>query len=186
MVSDAMEAIGGNAYVEESILPRLLRDCQVLPIWEGTSNILSLDVMRANRRDRAYEPFFARAGRALEAGAGEPALAPYADRVRERMAADARSLEAMAGRSLDDQQRGAREWVENAGRTMTLALLLEAAVHPPLRAAASAAARRLLARPYAAMAAMSLDAAALADTEEALLSAGYRAVPDRSAEPQAG
>ena len=46
-VSEAMEAIGGNAYIEESILPRLLRDCQVLPIWEGTTNILTLDAMRA-------------------------------------------------------------------------------------------------------------------------------------------
>jgi alkylation response protein AidB-like acyl-CoA dehydrogenase len=175
MVSDAMEAIGGNAYIEESILPRLLRDCQVLPIWEGTSNILSLDVLRVNRRDRAYEPFFARAGEALEAAAREPELAPLANRVRERTARDARSLEAMAGRSLEDQQRGSREWVESAGRTMTLALLLEAAAHPPLRAAAAAAARRLLARPYAAMAAMSLDGAALADTEEDLLRAAYRA-----------
>ncbi|MFN2387024.1 MAG: acyl-CoA dehydrogenase family protein [Thermoanaerobaculia bacterium] len=178
VVSDAMEAIGGNAYVEESILPRLLRDCQVLPIWEGTSNILSLDVMRANRRDRAYEPFFARVGQALEAAAPSTDLAPLADRVRERIAADARSLETIAGRSLEDQQRGAREWVENAGRTMTLALLLEAAGQPPLRAAAAAAARRLLARPYAAMAAMSLDAAALADTEEDLLRAGYRGATD--------
>ena len=132
MVSDAMEAIGGNAYVEESILPRLLRDCQVLPIWEGTSNILSLDVMRANRRDRSYEPFFARVGHALEAAAKEPPLAAIAEQVQERIGRDARSLETMAGQSLDDQQRGAREWVETAGRTMTLALLLEAASGSPL------------------------------------------------------
>ena len=177
MVSDSMEAIGGNAYIEESILPRLLRDCQVLPIWEGTSNILSLDVMRANRRDRSYEPFFARVGQALEDAAKEPQLTAIAEQVRERIGRDARLLETMAGQSLDDQQRGAREWVETAGRTMTLALLLEAATHPPLRAPAVAAVRRLLARPYGAMAAMSLDAAALADTEEDLLRAGYLEAP---------
>ena len=184
IVSDSMEAIGGNAYIEESILPRLLRDCQVLPIWEGTSNILSLDVMRANRRERAYEPFFARVGQALEGAATAPELAALADLVRARVGKAARTLETMAGQSLDDQQRGAREWVETAGRTMTLALLLEAASHPPLRAPATAAVRRLLARPYAAMAAMSLDAAALADTEEDLLRAGYRgAREDRTTTP---
>jgi hypothetical protein len=48
-----------------------------------------------------------------------------------------------------------------------------AARHPPLHAVAVAALRRLSARPYATMAAMSLEAAALADTEEALLRAGY-------------
>jgi acyl-CoA dehydrogenase len=172
VVSESMEAIGGNAYIEESILPRLLRDCQVLPIWEGTSNILSLDVMRANRRQRAYEPFYARVSEAVEAAGRDPELRPFAEQVRERVGRDAKSLEELAGRAPEDQQRGSRQWLETAGRTMTLALLLEAASHPPLRAAA-AALRRLLVRPYAAMAAMSLEAAALADTEEPLLRAGY-------------
>ena len=175
LVSECMEAIGGNAYIEESILPRLLRDCQVLPIWEGTSNILSLDVLRANRRERSYQPFFARVDEAIEAAGRDRALGEFADRIRARVEQDARSLERLAGAAMDDQQRGAREWVETAGRTMTLALMLEAAAHPPLHEVALAALRRLLARPYAAMAAISLDAAALADTEEDLLRAGYRA-----------
>src|SRR6266849_946481 len=45
-VSEAMELIGGNAYIEESPLPRMLRDAQVLPIWEGTTNIMVLDALR--------------------------------------------------------------------------------------------------------------------------------------------
>jgi alkylation response protein AidB-like acyl-CoA dehydrogenase len=173
MVSESMEAIGGNAYIEESILPRLLRDCQVLPIWEGTSNILSLDVMRANRREQTQESFFARAGEAVGAARRDPTLAALAGQVQERLGQDARYLERLEAQSPEDQQRGARQWVETAGRTMTLALLLEAARHPPLHAVAVAALRRLSARPYATMAAMSLEAAALADTEEALLRAGY-------------
>ncbi len=173
IVSESMEAIGGNAYIEESILPRLLRDCQVLPIWEGTSNILSLDVMRANRRERAHESFFARAAEAIEAARRQPTLAALGGQIQERLGKDARYLERLAGQSPEDQQRGARQWVETAGRTMTLALLLEAASHPPLEAVAFAALRRLSVRPYATMAAMSLEAAALADTEEELLRAGY-------------
>ena len=57
--SECMELIGGNAYIEEHILPRLLRDAQVLPIWEGTSNIQSLDLLRALQKEGANE-FFTR------------------------------------------------------------------------------------------------------------------------------
>lgn len=55
--SYAMEIQGGNGYVEEFVTERLLRDAQVLPIWEGTENILSLDVLRALEREDAHEPF---------------------------------------------------------------------------------------------------------------------------------
>ena len=44
--SESMELIGGNAYIEEFGVAKLLRDAQVLPIWEGTTNIQSLDLLR--------------------------------------------------------------------------------------------------------------------------------------------
>ncbi|XP_054721903.1 acyl-CoA dehydrogenase family member 11-like isoform X1 [Uloborus diversus] len=47
VVSEGIEAFGGQGYMEDTGLPVLLRDCQVLPIWEGTTNILSLDVLRS-------------------------------------------------------------------------------------------------------------------------------------------
>ncbi|MGH7649428.1 MAG: acyl-CoA dehydrogenase family protein, partial [Gemmatimonadaceae bacterium] len=47
VASEAIEAFGGAGYIEDTGLPRLLRDAQVLPIWEGTTNVLSLDVWRA-------------------------------------------------------------------------------------------------------------------------------------------
>ncbi len=50
MIAEAMECIGGNAYVEESRLPRLYREAPVNAIWEGTGNMLCLDVMRALRK----------------------------------------------------------------------------------------------------------------------------------------
>jgi Acyl-CoA dehydrogenases len=55
VASEALEAIGGAGYIEDTGLPRLLRDAQVLPIWEGTTNMLSLDVWRAIERTRALE-----------------------------------------------------------------------------------------------------------------------------------
>ena len=47
LASEALEACGGAGYVEDTGLPMLLRDAQVLPIWEGTTNVLSLDALRA-------------------------------------------------------------------------------------------------------------------------------------------
>src|SRR5690606_3357394 len=53
VASEAIEAFGGAGYVEDTGLPTLLRDAQVLPIWEGTTNVLSLDLLRAEQRDGA-------------------------------------------------------------------------------------------------------------------------------------
>ncbi|GAA5065208.1 hypothetical protein HNP84_006726 [Thermocatellispora tengchongensis] len=58
--SDAIEVHGGNGYIEQWPVARLLRDAQVNPIWEGGDNILCLDVRRAMVRERAHEPFLDR------------------------------------------------------------------------------------------------------------------------------
>lgn len=47
VVSEALECVGGVGYCEDSHLPRFARDVQVLSIWEGTTNVLSLDLLRA-------------------------------------------------------------------------------------------------------------------------------------------
>ncbi len=46
-VSESLECFGGMGYIEDTGLPAMLRDAQVLPIWEGTSTVMSLDVVRA-------------------------------------------------------------------------------------------------------------------------------------------
>ncbi|MFF5707428.1 acyl-CoA dehydrogenase family protein [Streptomyces sp. NPDC012794] len=51
MVAEALECLGGNGYVEESGLPRLLRESPVNSIWEGSGNVQSLDVLRALQRE---------------------------------------------------------------------------------------------------------------------------------------
>jgi len=47
LVYEAMECLGGNGYVEESLLPRLYREAPVNAIWEGSGNVMCLDVLRA-------------------------------------------------------------------------------------------------------------------------------------------
>jgi len=49
--SEGLEAFGGAGYMEDTGLPRMLRDAQTLPIWEGTTNVLSLDVLRAEHKE---------------------------------------------------------------------------------------------------------------------------------------
>jgi hypothetical protein len=53
VTGDAMEVRGGAGYIEEWPEPRLVRDAHLGSIWEGTSNIVALDVMRAARREGA-------------------------------------------------------------------------------------------------------------------------------------
>ncbi|HXW59599.1 MAG TPA: acyl-CoA dehydrogenase family protein [Solirubrobacteraceae bacterium] len=68
---EALECLGGNGYVEESGMPRLYREAPLASIWEGSGNVISLDVLRA----------LARSPRALEV---------YLDEVREATGADPR------------------------------------------------------------------------------------------------
>ncbi len=49
--AEALECLGGNGYVEESPLPRLLRDAPLNGIWEGSGNVIALDVLRALSRE---------------------------------------------------------------------------------------------------------------------------------------
>ncbi|MGQ7792773.1 isovaleryl-CoA dehydrogenase [Faunimonas sp. B44] len=50
-LAEAMECLGGNGYVEDGPLPRLYREAPVNAIWEGSGNVMALDVLRAIRRD---------------------------------------------------------------------------------------------------------------------------------------
>jgi putative acyl-CoA dehydrogenase len=69
-VYEAMECLGGNGYVEESLLPRLYREAPVNAIWEGSGNVMCLDVLRALAVERDA------ASAVLDALAGETADLP--------------------------------------------------------------------------------------------------------------
>jgi acyl-CoA dehydrogenase len=65
LASEGVEALGGNGYIEDWPLARVLRDAQVLPIWEGTTNILVLDTFRALRKESGHEALFAELERGI-------------------------------------------------------------------------------------------------------------------------
>ena len=80
--SDAIEVHGGNGYVENWPVARILRDAQVNTLWEGPDNILCLDVRRGIERDQADVAFLDRLREAVTAGpAGDSTAALVAERV---------------------------------------------------------------------------------------------------------
>jgi hypothetical protein len=69
--SDAIEVHGGNGYIEQWPVARLLRDAQVNTIWEGADNILCLDVRRGIEKESAHEAWLERVRSAASAGSGD-------------------------------------------------------------------------------------------------------------------
>jgi putative acyl-CoA dehydrogenase len=87
---EAMEVLGGSGYIEESIMPRLYREAPVNSIWEGSGNVMCLDVLRAIGRS----PNMADVLRS-ELG-GDARLKTFADRLVKRLGAPDRNDEAQA------------------------------------------------------------------------------------------
>lgn len=117
--SEALEAHGGAGYVEDTGLPTLLRDAQVLPIWEGTTNVLALELLRGIQAVGGLD-CYAEAVRSAAAAAQEPGLARAAQR-----AVDATEHALTWLRSADGPARmaGARRLALTLGRSLALALL---------------------------------------------------------------
>jgi alkylation response protein AidB-like acyl-CoA dehydrogenase len=121
VASEALECFGGAGYVEDTGLPRLLRDAQVLPLWEGTTNVLALDLQRALAGEGASEALAGEVERALRA-ATDPALRPVADAARAAVEHAARFL---GGSGAPAREAGARHAALTLGRALEAALLAE-------------------------------------------------------------
>lgn len=107
IASEALECFGGAGYVEDTGLPRLLRDAQVLPIWEGTTNVLSLDVLRAEGREGAFSAVLMDLSRRAERLArplDRVAVTAVRDAVRGLIAAGKQALDA-GGAALEASAR---------------------------------------------------------------------------------
>ncbi|XP_018411012.1 PREDICTED: acyl-CoA dehydrogenase family member 11-like [Nanorana parkeri] len=76
VISEGLECFGGQGYMEDTGLPAMLRDAQVLTIWEGTTNILSLDVLRSviKSQGQVLGGFFSAVQEKLEASSNVPEL----------------------------------------------------------------------------------------------------------------
>ena len=124
VASEVLESFGGAGYVEDTGLPVLLRDSQVLPIWEGTTNVLALDTLRALHGDDSLLQFELAVLHCLD-NVRDSNLAHAANVVRSSLdhatswLADAKRLGQPA------LEAGARRFSLTLGRTMELALLIK-------------------------------------------------------------
>jgi len=137
IASEVVESFGGAGYVEDTGIPRLLRDAQVLPIWEGTTNVLSLDTLRAIQKTDALAAWIAdvrrRAGRS-----GKDELAAKIESAVGRIESSQRVAEKAGGAS---QQAAARGLAYSIARTEA-AMLLHEQAQATSDAAAVVAAKR--------------------------------------------
>jgi putative acyl-CoA dehydrogenase len=124
VASEALEAFGGAGYLEDTGIPRLLRDAQVLSIWEGTTNILSLDVLRAMERTDAFAEWTSDVKRRLKNIGSVDLSSPIGQTLAavQRIEQYAARVASAAG---ETQQAGARGFAFATARTEAAALLLE-------------------------------------------------------------
>jgi putative acyl-CoA dehydrogenase len=96
---EAMECLGGNGYVEDSGMPRLYREAPLTSIWEGSGNVISLDVLRAlSRSPRSLEVFLAEVDLAHGADAR---LDAHVQRLKSQFTEDPATLESRARRVVE-------------------------------------------------------------------------------------
>jgi putative acyl-CoA dehydrogenase len=95
---EALECLGGNGYVEESGMPRLYREMPLSSIWEGSGNVMALDVLRALSRDAGVlEAYFGEVG---EAAGADARLDAFTNDLRGEFA-DVEAIETRARRIVE-------------------------------------------------------------------------------------
>jgi acyl-CoA dehydrogenase len=129
VASEVLECFGGAGYVEDTGLPVLLRDSQVLPIWEGTTNVLALDTLRAldggdGDLRKGLLRFGAAVARCLEK-VRDPRLDNAARVARSALDHAASWLIEAERAGRPALEAGARRFSLTLGRTMELALLIK-------------------------------------------------------------
>lgn len=130
LASEALECFGGAGYIEDTGLPRLLRDAQVLAIWEGTTNVLSLDVLRAEARDGAFTALIADLSARAERAYSRVAAADLAT-IRAGLAGLMGQVQKNMSRGEAAMQAGARRVALGTGLLTEALLLAEASEADP-------------------------------------------------------
>ena len=128
VASEALESFGGAGYIEDTGLPVLLRDSQVLPIWEGTTNVLALDTLRAltAQNDQAENKIATLQSVLITwfASVRDPLLLDAAKRATGAIDHSASWLRSANYRGPTVVEAGARRFAMTLGRAVELALLV--------------------------------------------------------------
>jgi putative acyl-CoA dehydrogenase len=121
-VAESLECLGGAGYVEESVMPRLLRESPLNSIWEGSGNVITLDVLRAvSKEEGVVEAIESELSTVRD---GDDAFSRYAKAVID----DLNSVKLEVSRSknnLDAVESGSRRLVERLAIALQAALVLK-------------------------------------------------------------
>lgn len=100
LTGEAMEVLGGNGYVDTGVMARLFREAPVNSIWEGSGNVMCLDVLRAISREPDGAQLLLQD--LIDTAAGEPALLLQAQSLARRLSGPPDQLEVQARRLVQD------------------------------------------------------------------------------------
>ncbi|HYL43876.1 MAG TPA: acyl-CoA dehydrogenase family protein, partial [Ktedonobacteraceae bacterium] len=123
---EALEMRGGNGYVEDWVNPRLLRDAIVNVVWEGSSNVIVLDVARAIAREGVDAALFGMLHQRLQS-LQHASIVPVAREVQDLVHLLAERLRSLAGLDSESAQLPLRGLVERMAQLTIITLLLEQA-----------------------------------------------------------
>ncbi|KAM6339718.1 LOW QUALITY PROTEIN: acyl-CoA dehydrogenase family member 11-like [Alca torda] len=144
VVVEAMESFGGQGYMEDTGLPVILRDALVLSIWEGTTNILSLDVLQSLTKSQGevMAVFFSTVQKKLELASSTAKLEPAVKRMRDAISSLTQFMQAAGSKGALTMELAARDFSYSLARIYTGALLIEHAARPDASSTDISAARR--------------------------------------------
>ena len=129
---EALEMLGGNGYIEEWANPRLLRDAIVNVVWEGSSNVIVLDVARAMAREGVDAALFAMLKNRLQA-LQNAVVVPVAQEVLTQIHHVSERVRSLPTLNEESAQLPLRGLVERMAQLTIITLLLEQAEFELLR-----------------------------------------------------
>ncbi|XP_050779726.1 acyl-CoA dehydrogenase family member 11-like isoform X3 [Gopherus flavomarginatus] len=144
VISEGLECFGGQGYMEDTGLPVALRDAQVLTIWEGTTNILSLDVLRSltKSQGQVLAAFCSGVQGKLELASSISELESSVQLLQDALHRLGQFTQRVGSKGAVAMELAARDFAYTLARIYTGALLLEHAAQPDASSTDTYAAQR--------------------------------------------
>jgi acyl-CoA dehydrogenase len=119
MVRESMELMGGIGYIEDGVMPKIMRDIMVLPIWEGAGNIMTLDMLRAAQKSKGLEVMLSEIKTQAE---NNTEYGPFIDKSLSGLVQKVKQLNKL---DLDSMQLLAEDAFEQLTRVYQMSVLIE-------------------------------------------------------------
>jgi len=127
VISECIEALGGTGYIEDATpLPSIFRSSQVLTLWEGTTNILSLDVLRALAKSASTFSYYVKVvSQRINSASSIPDLKDSVDIIHKALEKTANYAQRMFKTQVELMETGARIFAYSLSSIYAAGLLLD-------------------------------------------------------------